>query len=159
HLLVRAGDPASPSNYQEVSARLRAVGRRVQVYVEDADVARVGDAVLGEIVATFDDRVFPTAARRIGTSRHLDGDRRVPVLMSCRLSRVAGSRRSVEGFVRGADFDPELAPPYGNRCDLMYLNAALGPGPHPRTVLAHEYTHAVVASLKGPDGEEGWLDE
>jgi hypothetical protein len=58
---------------------------------------------------------------------------------------------------------------------MMYLSTALGPGPHLRTVLAHEYTHAVTHSAKlgaaagaarpvpgaaaaGAE-EEGWLDE
>ena len=45
----------------------------------------------------------------------------------------------------------------------MYLNAALKPGPHLRTVMAHEYTHAVTYCRKalGPQrvDEEGWLDE
>jgi hypothetical protein len=51
---------------------------------------------------------------------------------------------------------------------MMYLSAGLRPGPHLRTLLAHEYTHAVVFSehLFGdylPDrprqDEEGWLNE
>ncbi len=46
---------------------------------------------------------------------------------------------------------------------MLYLSTALGPGPHLRTVLAHEYTHAVTFSAKANAGlvadEEGWLDE
>ncbi len=46
---------------------------------------------------------------------------------------------------------------------MMYLSTALGPGPYLRTVLAHEYTHAVTFSAKAAAGlgadEEGWLDE
>ena len=52
---------------------------------------------------------------------------------------------------------------------MMYLSTALGPGPHLRTVLAHEYTHAVTFSAKALAAaadcgrpaveEEGWLDE
>src|SRR5260370_16587154 len=54
---------------------------------------------------------------------------------------------------------------------MMYLSTALETGPHLRTVLAHEYTHAVTLSVKAFSGgaggvagrphleEEGWLDE
>ena len=51
---------------------------------------------------------------------------------------------------------------------MMYLSTSLEPGPHLRTVLTHEYMHAVVFSGKcrqmegvGPVvlEEEGWLDE
>ena len=70
--------------------------------------------------------------------------------------------------MRGADFDRTLGEPFGNHCDMMYLSTALRPGPHLKTVLAHEYTHAVTFSRKafprdvgGRLGieEEGWLDE
>jgi hypothetical protein len=51
---------------------------------------------------------------------------------------------------------------------MMYLSTALQSGPHLRTVLTHEYTHAVTLSAKATAArnarqpvieEEGWLDE
>ena len=51
---------------------------------------------------------------------------------------------------------------------MMYLNVDLRPGPHLRTLLVHEYTHAVVFSehlfggypSEGPAREEeSWLNE
>jgi hypothetical protein len=51
---------------------------------------------------------------------------------------------------------------------MMYLSTALGAGPHLRTVLAHEYTHAVTFCARTAPGpgldapgveEESWLDE
>lgn len=168
HLMVRDGDVASASNYLAVGARLRAVGDRVQVYVDERDVANVSEDVLRDVVLTFDDRVYPVAAATMGVARDVDGDGRFTVLVTGWLTRLAGGRLAVDGFVRGADLDPDLEAPFGNRCDMMYLSASLGAGPHLRTVLAHEYTHAVTASLKafgGPGGirvgpeEEGWLDE
>ena len=51
---------------------------------------------------------------------------------------------------------------------MMYLSTTLASGPHLRTVMAHEYMHAVLVGQKvGPTGrppvapqeEEGWLDE
>lgn len=168
HMMVRDGDAASAGNYRPVLGKLRALGRRVQVYVDPADLEQVGPEALREIVATFDDRIFPATTRAIGRARDVDGDGRFTILMTGRLARLGDGRRAVDGYVRAADLDPLLASPFGNRCDMMYLNAAMGPGPHLRTVMAHEYAHAVVASLKefaGPGGarsgteEEGWLDE
>ena len=74
----------------------------------------------------------------------------------------------MDGFVRVSDLDLAFSAPFGNRCDMMYLSTSLKPGPHLRTVLTHEYMHAVVFSGKsrqtdrgGPVviEEEGWLDE
>jgi hypothetical protein len=171
HVMVRDGDVASASNYLPVSGQLRAVGYRVQVYVDSRDVEVVGPEVLRDLVTTFDDAVFPTAARTFGQARDVDGDGRFTVLISSWLTRLAGGRHAVDGFVRGADFDPRLGPPFGNRCDTMYLSTDLGAGPHLRTILAHEYTHAVTFSTKALAAsgsgssarlgveEEGWLDE
>lgn len=168
HVLARDGDVASASNYLEIKGQLRAVGERVQVYVDSLDGAVVGEPVLRELVATFDQQVFPIAAKSIGLARDVDGDGRFTVLMSSWLTRLAGGRHTVDGFVRGADLDPDFAAPFSNRCDMMYLNAALQAGPYLRTIVAHEYTHAVTYSAKtftGPSGErlgvdeEGWLDE
>lgn len=172
HLMVRDGDVASASNYLAVRGRLRAVGRRVQIYVDAQDLAVVGEDVLRDLMATFDDRVFPTAATTFGHARDVDGDGRFTILMSSWLTRLAGGRHAVDGYVRGADFDATLAAPFGNRCDMMYLSTALESGPHLRTVVAHEFTHAVTigaracsapategAAARSRPDEEGWLDE
>lgn len=168
HVLARDGDVASASNYLEIKGQLRAVGERIQVYVDALDVPNVGEPVLRELVSIFDQQVFPIAAKTIGQARDADGDGRFTVLMSSWLTRLAGGRHTVDGFVRGADLDPGFAAPFSNRCDMMYLNAGLQAGPYLRTIVAHEYTHAVTYSAKtftGPLGErlgtdeEGWLDE
>jgi len=168
HLMVEDGDVASAANYRPVPARLGAVGRRIQVYVDAGDLDSVAPETLREIVSTFDDEVFPAAARRFGPAFDVDGDGRFTVLLSGWLGRLAGGKVRVDGFVRGADLVGSIGAPFGNRCDMMYLSTGLRPGPHLRTVVAHEYTHAVTFSRKpladpargaiGPE-EEGWLDE
>ncbi len=167
-VMVKGGDAARASNYLAVPGRLRAVGRRVQVYVDAGDVGAVGPGTLRDIVSTFDDRIFPTAADRFGRALDVDGDGRFTVFLSGWLGRLADGRVRVDGFVRGADLDATLAAPFSNRSDMMYLNAGLEAGPHLRTILAHEYTHAITFSRKAladagrgavaPE-EEGWLDE
>ena len=78
----------------------------------------------------------------------MDGDGRFTVFFSRWLNRLGDGRHSVDGFVRVTDLDHSFFPPFGNRCDMMYLSTGLCPGPHLRTVLAHEYMHAVVFSKK-----------
>ncbi|WZO99260.1 hypothetical protein EP7_000859 [Isosphaeraceae bacterium EP7] len=168
YLLVREGDPASPSNYRAIEAELKAVGHRIQVYADRDDSRNINPDTLRDLVATFDDSIEPTTTRLLGRVTDLDGDGRFTVLMSSWLSRFGGGRHSFDGFVRGADFDRGLGAPFSNRCDMMYLNPAMKPGAHLRTVVAHEYTHAATFCRKalahpidgrpGPD-EEAWLDE
>jgi len=168
HVLARDGDVGGASNYEKVRGTLRAVGERVQVYVAEEDVAQVDDATLADVVETFDAHVRPAAARTIGLARDADRDGRFTVFFSSWLARLGGGRNAVDGYVRVADLDPDYPPPFGNRCDMMYLSTTLRAGPHLRTVMAHEYTHAVVFTRKCLDRapgsgaaveEEGWLDE
>ncbi len=170
HLMVKDGDVASPSNYKGIDAELRGLGRRIQVYVDRDDVSRVPDATLREIVRTFDDRILPTCSARFGPSADVDRDGRFTVFISGWLTRLSSGRVHVDGFVRGADFDVRLPEPFSNHSDMMYLSSALAPDAHLRTILAHEYGHAVIFSRRafgevGAQGEligteeEGWLDE
>ncbi len=111
HLLVRDGDVSSASNYLAVQGRLRAVGHRVQVYVDAQDISVVGAEVLRDLVTTFDDQVFPTAARTLGQASDIDGDGRFTVLISSWLTRLAGGRHAVDGFVRAPTSIPSSPPP------------------------------------------------
>jgi hypothetical protein len=166
--MVRDGDVTSVSNYVAVRGILRAVGKCVQVYVAAEDVAEVENELLKDLTSTFDDRILPLAARSFGEAFDIDGDGRFTVLLSSWLSRLGNGRHAVDGFVRVTDLDPLYSAPFGNHCDMMYLSTGLKPGPHLRTVMAHEYMHAVVFSRKSLQGceprsipieEEGWLDE
>jgi hypothetical protein len=166
-MMVRDGDLSSGANYARVRGVLKGVGRRVQIYVASEDLDQVGSEVITDIVWTFDDRIYPLAAERFVPAHDIDGDGRFTILISSWLGHLASGRHAVDGVVRLADLDSTFSAPFGNRCDMMYLNTALKAGPHLRTILAHEYMHAVVFSQKtlrnsrGLDRveEEAWLDE
>ncbi len=162
-LPARDGDPAQLGNHVPVHAILQGHADRVAVYVDANDQARVTGETIRDVIATFEDRVFPRALAETGVARDEDGDGRFTILISGWLGHLADGRISVDGFVRGADFQQAQNAPLGNRCDMMYLNASLQAGPHLRTVIAHEYAHAVTFCRKahGTAGvdEEGWLDE
>jgi hypothetical protein len=168
HMLVRDGDVYSPSNYVAVPAALRGVGRRIQVYVAREDLDSVRAAAVRDIIDAFDDRIFPVISSRFGPAPDVDGDGRFTVLLSSWLEHLGGGRYAVDGFIRVADLDPTFRPPLGNQCDVIYLSTSLVRGPYLRTVLAHEYMHAVLFGQKGRgpsqaagpvQEEEGWLDE
>ncbi len=163
YLLARDGDASSPSNYIAVKGVLRGLGRGIQVYVAAEDQDAVAPAVIKDVVGSFDDLIEPRAAERFTTPRDLDGDGRFTVLFSSWLGRLG--KGTVDGYARPADFDLGFHPPLGNQSDMIYLNPGLKPGPYLRTILAHEYMHAVLSSVRARGGlgftvhEEGWLDE
>ncbi len=182
YLFVKDRGFQTPENYITVTAELRAVGQYCQVYVDRDELTpphpapppRGGRAAVDlqptvdDIVATFDKQVYPWARQVLGQAADVDRDGRFTILLTGWLAKLANGRVSLGGFVRGSDFFRDLAPPFGNRCDMMYLNTDLKPGPHLHTILAHEYTHAVIFSehVFGsylPEGlrqdEEGWLNE
>ncbi len=167
-MMVRDGDAGISSNYTAIRGILKGVGRDVQVYVAAEDVDGVSGSLIQDLIITFDDRIHPLMSRQVGTARDVDGDGRFTILLSSWLDHLGGGRYPVDGFVRVADLDPAYHDPIGNQCDMMYLNAGLKPGPHVRTVMAHEYMHAVAYSQKTLKRasvgrpimeEEGWLDE
>jgi hypothetical protein len=121
-----------------------------------------------DAVRTFDGDIAPRMHRRLGRPLDVDRDGRFTLLFTPWLGRLSDGAVTVSGFVRGSDFYREGEPPYSNRCDMMYLNSDLASGPHLRTVLAHEYAHAVTfcehtAARYLPElpsrEEESWLDE
>jgi hypothetical protein len=167
-MMVKDGDPLAHSNYTAIRGVLKGVGRKIQVYVASEDIDAVSPGVVEDIIGTFDARIYPVTTGRFGSARDVDGDGRFTVLLSSWLGHLGGGRYAIDGFVRVADLDATVQSPLGNRCDILYLNTSLKCGSYLRTVLAHEYMHAVVFSQKTMQGrqnaqsgveEEGWLDE
>jgi hypothetical protein len=154
-------------NYTQIEAEICRVGKHVQVYVDRRDPLTSGlDDAASDVIRTFDEEVYSYGRRNLGQAADIDRDGRFTVLFSSCLSRLQGGKVSLDGFVRGSDFLLEFSPPFSNRCDMLCLNSRLKAGPHLRTVLAHEYTHAVNFSehvlYNPPDcrrEEESWLNE
>jgi hypothetical protein len=152
-----------------VHATLRGIGTHCLVYVDAdyADMANLQPAV-DEVIHVFDTVIFPGAKEEQGHCLDVDRDGRFTMLFSRRLTGMTAGNGALSGFVLGSDFYRDAGAPSGNRCDMLYLNTDLRPGPYLRTVLAHEYTHAVVFSehvfgdyLTGARRceEESWLNE
>src|SRR5262249_20656664 len=140
-------DFLNPDSYVTVTADLRAVGKHCLVYVDhDQTEPDRLQPTIKDAVAAFDDEIYPHACERLGHALDVDRDGRFTILFTGWLNRLGGGKIKLDGFVRGSDFYRDLDAPYGNRCDMMYLNPELKPGAYLRTLLAHEYTHAVVFS-------------
>jgi hypothetical protein len=126
------------------------------------------EETVATIIRTFDQEIVPWAETNLGRVEDVDRDGRFTILLTPWLGKLQDGKVAVDGFVRGSDFYRDLAAPFSNQCDMMYLNSRLRPGAHLRTLLAHEYTHAVMFSehvlgdyLPGArrQDEEGWLNE
>lgn len=167
HVLVGAGNPADPRQYRLVEAELARSGPHVLVYVDKDDRYETNPILIQDLIETFERSVLPTSEQLFGTAEDIDGDGRFTILLTSWLGRLAGGGTDVDGLFRGADLIDSLAAPLSNHCDMIYLNAKLAPGAHSRSILAHEYTHAVTFSRRALSGrahllgneEEGWLDE
>lgn len=169
HLFVKDGSFRDRDCYQEVTAELVAVGKHCLIYVDRDDHPETFSRTLvDDVVKTFDEHVLPLAERHFGKHEDVDRDGKFTILFTHWLSDLSNGTISVGGFVRGGDFYRDVEPPFSNQCDMMYLNSNLKPGEHTRTLIAHEYTHAVtfsehvfgeyLANESGQD-EEAWLNE
>jgi hypothetical protein len=163
------GDFRNATGYASVTGELKAVGRRCQVYVDREDQGeRHVQATADEIVRVLDCEVYPEACKRFGRVLDVDRDGRFTILLTHRLGQMSKGKVALSGFVRGGDFYRDVPAPFSNHCDMMYLNSNLTPGGHLRTVIAHEFTHAIIFSEHVFGGylpelpradEESWLNE
>jgi hypothetical protein len=160
---VTDGSLQDPRHYVTVVARLAAIGNRVRVFVdEQVGPDEIAHGLLEQLVSEFDDGVVSRLEREYGTVSDVDKDGRFAVLLSPWLSKLQGGTVSLNGFVRSSDFQPNRPAPFSNRSDLLYLNSNLTPGPEFTTLLAHEFTHAIICdrrSRSGSGDEDDWLNE
>lgn len=158
-IIRREGDLASAANYGWVECALRARGNRLRVYVDSKDLGQVGDEVLEALVGAFE-RAEEGVGRLVGTCRDVDGDGVFTVVFTSAMAALGKGKGGVDGLFKSADLDESVGAPYGNASDVLFLNPRLKPGAQLETVVAHEYTHAALASVKRGSGhEENWLDE
>lgn len=167
HIHVTDGPLTDPRHYAEVTSVCVGHGPRVAVYLDgQIEQRQLASGLVDEIVRLMNDDLVPAFDLKWGAARDVDGDGRFTVLLSPWLDRLLGGKTSLGGFVRGDDFRDGLAAPFSNGCDMLYLNSNLRPDAHLRTLLAHEFAHAVCLSRRLPtrDGgplpvEEDWLNE
>lgn len=164
-LKVGRADSHNPAAWREIQTQLLVAGRHAAVYGDLAD--QVSMETAAAVAETFDSQVFPRLVPWMGTVADVDGDGRLAIVLTSWLSRLDEGRLALGGMVVPADFNPRGEPPFSNRADILFLNANTRPGRHLATLLAHEYTHAAVCSVRRertsllcPSApEQGWLNE
>lgn len=168
HLHVTDGPLDDARQYAKVVSHRVAEGRSVRVYLDSQmRTAQLAKGLVADIVRLFDEEVVPNSRKVLGQFRDVDGDGKFAIVISPWLGKLQGGQTALGGFVRGSDFQRSVAAPFGNQADVLYLNSNLQPGPHLKTLLAHEYTHAICFSERlptssHPDGlptEDDWLNE
>ncbi len=168
HLHVTDGPLDDARQYAKVRGVLVAEGQFVRVFLDSQmHPGQLAQGLVSEIVRLFDGEIVPGSRDVLGTFRDVDGDGKFAILISPWLGKLQGGKTALGGFVRGSDFQRFTQAPFGNQADVLYLNSNLRPGPHLKTLLAHEYAHAVCFSERLPTtvlpeglpGEEDWLNE
>ena len=167
-LHVTADALENECGYVPVQGMLAGEGKYARVYL-DSDVPKSGLApgLIGEIIRLLDEEIIPRSRELLGEHTDVDHDGKLAVLVTAWLGRLCGGRISLKGFVRANDFQADVPAPFGNHADLLYLNSSVEPGTTLKTLLAHEYTHAVCFSRRLADPlraaplleEEDWLNE
>jgi hypothetical protein len=163
HLHVTDGPLDDARQYVGIAAREIARGERVTVLLDSAEPLNDRlNQTAREIVRLYETQVLPRTRQLLGTHVDVNGDGRLTILLTPWLGRLEGGRTSLGGLVRPADFRLDVPAPFSNRCDLLFLNSNVAPGPRLHALLAHEYAHVVTFSHRGAASaamEDDWLSE
>ena len=165
-LHVTDGELNDSKQYARIVARNAACGTCVRVFVDQQLASgEVPQARIDELVHLLESDVLPRVESQFGPLSDIDGDGGLTILLTPWLSRLQGGRTSIGGMVRTTDFQRDVSPPFGNRCDMLVLNSSLPAEAALRDLVSHEVTHAACISqrLSHETGllrdEEDWLSE
>ena len=165
---------------ETVTARVRAVGQHVAIYVDTAAPAPgLGAADVDSLLTELDQRLYPLDVRTFGTPSDIDGNGVVIALVTGAVNALVPraqctSSNYVVGFFFPPDINPNTARSH-NDAEIMYLLAPDPAGtlscPHSvAEVLAlvggtfvHELQHMINYNqhvlVRGGPPEDAWLDE
>ena len=165
-LHVTDGDLDDPKQYARITADNMACGTRVRIFVDQQLAAgEVSQSRIDELVSVLEDDVVPRVESQFGPLSDVDGDGCLAIVLTPWLSRLQGGRTSIGGMVRSSDFQRDVSPPLGNRCDMLFLNSSLPSDAALRDLLSHEVAHAACISQRLSRGigklrdEDDWLSE
>lgn len=168
HIQTKGGSIDDPGQYEAIAARLIASGKTVNVYLDQTDDTAGKREIAAQAVRVMDEEIPAAVIPRIGRAADIDGDGKMAMLLTSALSRLANGQMAIDGFVRPSDFDPAGRLPGSHAADVIFLNSRVSDAGYLKSLLAHEYTHAVAATARralagdsetGPEEEESWLEE
>ncbi|WP_145225339.1 hypothetical protein [Gimesia algae] len=165
NLFVTDGDLSDKKQYTRLKARLIEQSPRVAIYLDEQQKPEeLANGLVTDLILLLENQVLDKISRECGPIRDVDGNGRFCILLSPWLNKLQGGKTKINGFVRPSDFRDNVAEPFSNHCDMLYLNSALKPGQQLLDLLSHEVTHAAVSSIRTASGcslpdEEDWLNE
>jgi hypothetical protein len=166
-------DGTSADDFVSVTATVKHVGQKVVIYLDDASPTTGGytQGDIDEIGSLFDDELYPIDTTAFGRESDVDGDGQVLVLLTDRVTRLAGCNNGqvVVGFFFALDlFSGQVG---SNEAELFY---GLTPDPACSVdraravellpgVFIHEFQHMISFNqhvlVRDGDAEDTWLNE
>jgi hypothetical protein len=163
----------SPDDYVSVTGTVKHVGQKVVIYLDDAAPVTGGYTQndIDQIGGLFDDELYPIDTTAFGNESDVDNDDRVLVLLTDRVTKLAGCSggQVVVGFFFAVDLFANLVG--SNHAEIFY---GLTPDPACSVgraralellpgVFIHEFQHMInynqhVLERNG-DSEDTWLNE
>lgn len=162
-----------PDDFVEVEGTARYVGAKVAIFLDNATPTEGGYTPddIAAIGSLFDDHLHPIDVTAFGTETDVNSDGVVLVLLTHRVTRLAGCEggQVVVGYFFAADLFEQR--PGSNHAEIFYgftpdagcdvprdEAAARLPG-----VFIHEFQHMInygqKVIVRGGDAEDTWLDE
>jgi hypothetical protein len=158
-------NPNLEASYQPVPTRLAAESSQVRVWLDDCAQQDLTSDEWAWLAHCLEDSVLPQIADTFGEIADLDGDGKLSICLTPRLSKLPANTTPVEGLVQINDFLLDLPRPFSNHADVMFLSSALRPGPHAQAIVSHEAAHLAVFSRRreldstGRKFDDDWLNE
>ena len=166
-------DGTSADDFVSVTATVKHVGQKVVIYLDDASPTTGGydQNDIDQIGSLFDDELYPIDTTAFGRESDVDGDGQVLVLLTDRVTRLAGCNNGqvVVGFFFALDlFEGEVG---SNGAEVFY---GLTPDPACSVdkaravellpgVFIHEFQHMISFNqhvlVRDGDAEDTWLNE
>jgi hypothetical protein len=162
-----------PDDYVQIAATARYVGARAAIFLDDAAPVEGGytQADIEAIGSLFDDHLHPIDVNAFGGETDVNGDGLILVLLSDRVTRLAGctGESVVVGLFFAVDLFEDLVG--SNNAEIFYgltpdaecgvdRDYAIARLP---AVFIHEFQHMInygqKVLLRDGDAEDTWLDE
>ncbi len=160
----------NPRGYQLIHGQLASSQQTVEVYADASLNSATGipphvKQLADDIAVRLSREVLPTIHKHVGPVADPDQNGRLTVLLTPWLGRLRGGTTQVRGFVRSSDLRTDIAAPFSNHADLVYLNSDLPTGDALQTMLLHEVAHTALGSRQSSANGallsdwDDWLNE
>jgi hypothetical protein len=175
----------SANNFTTVNSRVRALGDKVAIYVDDVVYSdpkyagpggRYSDAELADIARVFDDYLYPIDTLNFGRESDKDENGVVQVLLTPKINALSPNCNATQSVILGYFFALDLLPdPHSNGGEVFYslvpdplnsqctINKDSFAKPNLAATFVHEFQHMISynqhAILRVGTSEDTWLNE